>query len=118
MGSPQGLGALHVLEMEALGLEVPWGLGLFAFGCLEIHRLRALKCSGFQGQEFLFGVSWCLPIGLEVPWEPGMHILTAVSSIPGTRTSMIGVSWGLGIEFLNLGFPGDLGIPWFEDPGS
>lgn len=41
-------------------------------------------------------------------WEPGMHILTAVSSIPGTRTYMmcflgtwdwifnIGIPWGFG----------------------
>lgn len=26
---------------------------------------------------------------------------------------MTGVSWGLGIGFLNFGFPGDLGIPCF-----
>lgn len=47
-----------------------------------------------------------------------MHVLTAVSSIPGTRTSVTQVSWGLGIGILNLGFPGDLRMPWFGGPGN
>lgn len=47
-----------------------------------------------------------------------MHALTAVSSIPGRRTSTIGVSWGLRIGLYNLGFPGDLKISWFGGPGN
>lgn len=49
-----------------------------------------------------------------MPWMPRMHILTTVSSISGIGTSMVGFPGGLESDFLNLGFPGDLG---FHDLG-
>lgn len=59
LGSPQGLRALHVLEMEALGFRGPLGTG----GSWNVGVLRsvdlALKSSPLQGWEFLFGVSSC-----------------------------------------------------------
>lgn len=47
-------------------------------------------------------------LGLEVTWEPRMHRLTTVSLHPSHKDLH---DWGLGLKFLTLGFPWDLGLP-------